>query len=225
MGESSARQLRGELLVDVVFNGAASRRPVGQASVELLFDNSDGRAGGRFAGRGEVSIRRLVNREGQSAYYLNGTRCRRRDVTDLFLGTGLGPRSYAIIEQGTVSRLIEAKPEELRGFLEEAAGISLYRERRRETESRMRQTSDNLARLTDLREEIDKQLARLERQAALAERYTSPQGGRTPPPIGAVGPALAGLRARGGGGEGSDRGAGAEVRGGSFAAADGRGED
>ena len=176
MGESSARQLRGELLVDVVFNGAASRRPVGQASVELLFDNSDGRAGGRFAGRGEISIRRIVNREGQSVYYLNGTRCRRRDVTDLFLGTGLGPRSYAIIEQGTVSRLIEARPEELRGFLEEAAGISLYRERRRETESRMRQTNDNLARLTDLREELDKQLSRLKRQAAQAERYTALKG-------------------------------------------------
>ena len=176
MGESSARQLRGELLVDVVFNGAASRRPVGQASVELLFDNSDGRAGGRFAGRGEISIRRVVNREGQSVYYLNGTRCRRRDVTDLFLGTGLGPRSYAIIEQGTVSRLIEARPEELRGFLEEAAGISLYRERRRETESRMRQTNDNLARLTDVREELDKQLARLKRQAAQAERYTALKG-------------------------------------------------
>ena len=172
MGESSARQLRGELLVDVVFNGAASRRPVGQASVELLFDNSEGRAGGRFAGREEISIRRIVNREGQSVYYLNGTRCRRRDVTDLFLGTGLGPRSYAIIEQGTVSRLIEARPEELRGFLEEAAGISLYRERRRETESRMRQTNDNLDRLSDLREELDKHLARLKRQAAQAERYT-----------------------------------------------------
>ena len=172
MGESSARQLRGELLVDVVFNGAASRRPVGQASVELLFDNSEGRAGGRFAGREEISIRRIVNREGQSAYYLNGTRCRRRDVTDLFLGTGLGPRSYAIIEQGTVSRLIEARPQELRGFLEEAAGISLYRERRRETESRMRQTTDNLDRLTDLREELDKHLARLKRQASQAERYT-----------------------------------------------------
>ena len=173
MGESSARQLRGELLVDVIFNGAASRRPVGQASVELRFDNSEGRAGGRFAGRGEISIRRIVNREGQSTYYLNGARCRRRDVTDLFLGTGLGPRSYAIIEQGTISRLIEAKPEELRAFLEEAAGISLYRERRRETESRMRQTEDNLARLADLREELDKQLARLKRQAADAERYTA----------------------------------------------------
>ena len=176
MGESSARQLRGELLADVVFNGAASRRPLGQASVELLFDNSEGRAGGRFADRGEISIRRIVNREGQSAYYLNGARCRRRDVTDLFLGTGLGPRSYAIIEQGTVSRLIEAKPEELRGFLEEAAGISLYRERRRETESRMRQTNENLARLSDLREELDKRLAGLERQAAQAERYTSLKG-------------------------------------------------
>ena len=173
MGESSARQLRGELLVDVVFNGAAARRPVGQASVELLFDNSDGRAGGRFAEREEISIRRIVNRDGQSVYYLNGTRCRRRDVTDLFLGTGLGPRSYAIIEQGTVSRLIEARPEEMRGFLEEAAGISLYRERRRETESRMRQTTDNLARLSDLREELDKHLARLKRQAAQAERYTA----------------------------------------------------
>ena len=173
MGESSARQLRGELLVDVIFNGAASRRPVGQASVELRFDDPEGRAGGRFAGRGEISIRRIVNREGQSAYSLNGARCRRRDVTDLFLGTGLGPRSYAIIEQGTISRLIEAKPEELRAFLEEAAGISLYRERRRETSGRMRQTEDNLARLADLREELERQLVRLERQAADAERYTA----------------------------------------------------
>ena len=176
MGESSARQLRGELLADVVFNGSASRRPVGQASVELRFDNSDGRVAGRLAERGEISIRRTVNREGQSVYHLNGTRCRRRDVTDLFLGTGLGPRSYAIIEQGTVSRLIEARPEELRGFLEEAAGISLYRERRRETESRMRQTGDNLARLTDLREELEKQLAKLRRQAAQARRYTDLKG-------------------------------------------------
>lgn len=172
MGESSARQLRGELLADVIFNGAASRRPVGQASVELHFDNTGRRAGGRFAERDEISIRRVVNREGQSTYYLNGARCRRRDVTDLFLGTGLGPRSYAIIEQGTISRLIEARPEELRAFLEEAAGISLYRTRRQETETRMRQTEENLARLTDIRDELERQLARLKRQAAQAERYT-----------------------------------------------------
>ncbi len=172
MGESSARHLRGALLADVIFNGAASRRPLGQASVELLFDNSERRGGTRLADRDELSVRRAVSRDGQSSYSLNGARCRRRDVTDLFLGTGLGPRSYAIIEQGTVSRLIEARPEELRGFLEEAAGISLYRERRRETESRMHRTQENLSRLGDLREELEQQLARLKRQAAQAERYT-----------------------------------------------------
>ncbi|MBD3671201.1 MAG: AAA family ATPase, partial [Gammaproteobacteria bacterium] len=171
MGESSAKHLRGENITDVIFNGSTSRKPVGQASIELVFDNSDGSMGGQYAHYNEVSVKRLVTRDGVSNYYLNGTRCRRRDITDLFLGTGLGPRSYAIIEQGTISRLIEAKPEEMRVFLEEAAGISKYKERRRETENRIRHTRDNMDRLNDLREELDKQLAHLQRQARTAERY------------------------------------------------------
>ncbi|HMQ12900.1 MAG TPA: AAA family ATPase, partial [Candidatus Competibacter phosphatis] len=130
MGESSARSLRGESMSDVIFNGSASRKPVGQASVELVFDNSQGRLGGPWASYGEIAIKRLVGRDGQSSYFLNGTRCRRRDIADIFLGTGLGPRSYAIIEQGMISRVIESKPDELRIFLEEAAGISKYKERR-----------------------------------------------------------------------------------------------
>jgi chromosome segregation protein len=130
MGESSAKNLRGESMADVIFNGSGNRQPVGQASIELVFDNSDGGIGGEYAGYGEISTRRQVTRDGQSEYFLNGTRCRRRDITDIFLGTGLGPRSYAIIEQGMISRLIESKPEELRVFIEEAAGISKYKERR-----------------------------------------------------------------------------------------------
>ena len=171
MGESSARQLRGESMSDVIFSGSRSRKPVTTATVELLFDNSDGRAGGEYASYNEISVRRQVSREGQSAYYLNGNRCRRKDITDLFLGTGLGPRSYAIIEQGMISQIVEARPEELRGFLEEAAGVSLYKERRRETENRIRHTRENLERLADLREEVAKHLARLKRQANAAERY------------------------------------------------------
>ncbi len=171
MGESSAKHLRGDSMADVIFNGSSSRKPVGQASVELVFDNSEGSLGGEYAQYNEISIKRVVSRDGQSNYYLNGTRCRRRDITDIFLGTGLGPRSYAIIEQGTISRIIEAKPEEMRVFLEEAAGISKYKERRRETENRMRHTRENLDRLNDLRDELDKQLARLQRQAKTAERY------------------------------------------------------
>lgn len=171
MGESSAKHLRGDSMADVIFNGSSSRKPVGQAAVELIFDNSDNSLGGEYAQYNEISIKRAVSRDGQSNYYLNGTRCRRRDITDIFLGTGLGPRSYAIIEQGTISRLIEAKPEEMRVFLEEAAGISKYKERRRETENRMRHTRENLDRLNDLRDELDKQLARLQRQAKTAERY------------------------------------------------------
>jgi chromosome segregation protein len=170
MGESS-RHIRGDSMEDVIFNGSSSRKPVGQASIELVFDNSEGRAGGQYAGFAEISVRRQVSRDGQSKYSLNGSRCRRRDILDIFLGTGLGPRSYAIIEQGMISRLIEAKPEELRVYLEEAAGISKYKERRRETETRIRHTRENLERLDDLREEIDKQLARLKRQARTAERY------------------------------------------------------
>jgi len=171
MGESSAKHLRGDSMEDVIFNGSSARKPVGQASVELIFNNSDGRLGGKYANYVEISIKRQVSREGQSVYMLNGSRCRRRDITDIFLGTGLGPRSYAIIEQGMISRLVEAKPEELRIYVEEAAGISRYRERRRETENRIAHTRDNLDRLNDLREEVTKQLEHLNRQARAAERY------------------------------------------------------
>ena len=171
MGESSAKHLRGESMADVIFNGSTGRKPVGQATVELVFDNNEGRLGGEYANFSEISIKRTVTRDGQSTYHLNGTRCRRRDITDIFLGTGLGPRSYAIIEQGTISRLIEAKPEELRVYLEEAAGISKYKERRRETQNRIKHTRENLERLSDLRDELEKQLARLKRQANTAEKY------------------------------------------------------
>ena len=171
MGESSAKHLRGESMDDVIFVGSSTRQPVGQASVELVFDNSDGSLGGEYAAFGQISIRREVARDGQSKYALNNVRCRRRDIRDIFLGTGLGPRSYAIIEQGMISRLIEAKPEDMRVYLEEAAGISKYKERRKETETRIRHTRDNLDRLDDLREEVDKQLAHLKRQASTAEKY------------------------------------------------------
>ena len=171
MGEISAKHLRGESMADVVFNGSASRKPVGTASVELVFDNADGKLGGQYAGFSEVSLKRVVSRDGTSAYFLNGARCRRKDITQLFLGTGLGARSYAIIEQGMISRVIEARPEELRGFIEEAAGISKYKERRRDTENRISHTKENLERLQDLRDEVDKQLGRLQRQAATARRY------------------------------------------------------
>ena len=171
MGESSAKNLRGENMTDVIFNGSTGRQPVGQASIELLFDNSEGRLTGEYAAFSEISIKRKVTREGLSQYYLNGTKCRRRDVTDIFLGTGMGPRSYAIIEQGMISKLIESKPEDLRVYLEEAAGISKYKERRRETENRMRRTQDNLDRLSDIREELGKQLQHLKKQANAAERY------------------------------------------------------
>lgn len=170
MGASS-KNIRGDTLEDVIFKGSSGRKPVGQASIELVFDNSQGKAGGQYASYNEIAIRRSVARDGQSKYFLNGTQCRRRDISDIFLGTGLGPRSYAIIEQGTISRLIDAKPEEMRVHLEEAAGISKYKERRRETENRIRHTRENLDRLNDLIEEVDKQIAKLKRQAAAAERY------------------------------------------------------
>ena len=176
MGESSAKHLRGESMEDVIFVGSSSRKPVGQASVELVFDNADGSLGGEYAQYAEISIRREVARDGQSKYSLNNVRCRRRDIRDIFLGTGLGPRSYAIIEQGMISRLIDAKPEDMRVYLEEAAGISKYKERRKETETRIRHTRDNLDRLDDLREEVDKQLAHLQRQASTAERYQRLKG-------------------------------------------------
>ena len=171
MGESSAKMLRGESMADVIFNGSSSRKPVGTATIELVFDNADGGAGGQYAQYSQISVKRQVSRDGQSIYFLNGVRCRRRDITDLFLGTGLGPRSYSIIEQGMISRIIEARPEDLRVYLEEAAGISKYKERRRETENRMRHTRENLERLDDLREEVQKQLRHLERQSATAQRY------------------------------------------------------
>ena len=171
MGESSAKHLRGGSMADVIFSGSSARKPVGHASVELVFDNSEGKVGGQYAQYGEISIKRQVSRDGTSAYFLNGVRCRRRDITDIFLGTGLGPRSYSIIEQGMISRLIEARPEDLRTYLEEAAGISKYKERRRETENRIQRTHENLSRLNDLRVEIEKQLEKLQRQARTAERY------------------------------------------------------
>ena len=171
MGESSAKNLRGESMTDVIFNGSNTRKPVTQASIELIFDNSDSTLTGEYAAFAEISIRRRVTRDAQNTYFLNGVKCRRRDITDIFLGTGLGPRSYSIIEQGMISKLIEAKPEDLRNFIEEAAGISKYKERRRETENRIRRTHENLARLTDLREELERQLERLHRQAQSAEKY------------------------------------------------------
>lgn len=171
MGESSAKTLRGQSMDDVIFNGSSARKPVGVASVELVFDNSAGTLVGAYAQYAEIAIKRQVSRDGSSKFFLNGTRCRRRDITDIFLGTGLGPRSYAIIEQGMISRLIEAKPEELRVTLEEAAGISRYKERRRETETRIQHTRENLERLTDVLEELDKQLQKLDKQAKTAERF------------------------------------------------------
>jgi len=171
MGESSASRLRGDSITDVIFNGSSSRKPIGAASVELLFDNSETTLEGQYAKYSEIAIRREVSRDGISAYYLNGTRCRRKDITGIFLGTGLGPRSYSIIEQGMISRLIEAKPEEMRVFMEEAAGISKYKERRRETSNRIKHTKENIDRLKDVLDEVEKQIKHLDRQAKTAERY------------------------------------------------------
>ncbi|MEJ2680547.1 MAG: chromosome segregation protein SMC [Gammaproteobacteria bacterium] len=171
MGESSAKHLRGESMADVIFNGSTGRKPVSQASIELVFDNTEGRLGGEYAQYAEIAVKRQVTRDGQSNYSLNGTRCRRKDITQLFLGTGLGPRSYAIIEQGMISRLVEARPDDLRLFIEEAAGISKYKERRRETELRMRHTRDNLSRLEDLQEELTRQLDKLRQQSRAAQKY------------------------------------------------------
>ncbi|MDH3431831.1 MAG: chromosome segregation protein SMC [Gammaproteobacteria bacterium] len=171
MGESSASRLRGDSITDVIFNGSSSRKPIGSASVELLFDNSETTLEGQYAKYAEIAIRREVSRDGISNYFLNGTKCRRKDITGVFLGTGLGPRSYSIIEQGMISRLIEAKPEEMRVFLEEAAGISKYKERRRETSNRIKHTKENLDRLLDVLDEVEKQIKHLDRQAKTAERY------------------------------------------------------
>ncbi|MHB1332696.1 MAG: chromosome segregation protein SMC [Sulfuriferula sp.] len=172
LGESQAKQLRGASMQDVIFNGSSTRKPVSRASVELVFDNSLGRAAGQWTQYAEISVKRVLNRDGDSSYYVNNQHVRRRDLTDIFLGTGLGTKtSYAIIEQGMISRIIEAKPDELRGFLEEAAGISKYKERRRETESRLKDTRDNLLRVDDIRRELTEQVARLQAQALVAQQY------------------------------------------------------
>ena len=173
LGESSAKYLRGESMSDVIFNGSSSRKPVSTASIELFFDNSDKKLGGEYANYSEISTRRVITRDGQSQYFLNGTKCRRKDITSLFLGTGLGPRSYAIVQQEMISGLIEGKPEEMRLFLEEAAGISKYKQKRKETESRIKNTKENLNRLNDLKDEIEKQIKRLKKQANDAGRYTT----------------------------------------------------
>jgi chromosome segregation protein len=171
LGESRASALRGDSMQDVIFNGSVNRAALARASVELSFDNSLGRAAGQWSQYAEISVKRVLQRDGESSYYINGTHVRRRDITDMFLGTGLGPRAYAIIEQGMISRVIEAKPEELRVFLEEAAGISKYKERRRETETRLGDTRENLARITDIRLELGTQIEKLDAQAQVATRY------------------------------------------------------
>jgi chromosome segregation protein len=172
MGESSAKHLRGGSMADVIFNGSSGRKPVSTASVELVFNNADSKLGGEYSQYDTISIKRQVSRDGTSLFMLNGSRCRRKDITDIFLGTGLGSRSYAIIEQGTISRMVEAKPEDLRIHIEEAAGVSKYKERRSETETRMRHTRENLERLDDLRDEVEKQIKHLQKQAEKAEKYT-----------------------------------------------------
>ena len=171
LGELSAKNLRGDSMADVIFNGSDLRKPSGQCSIELLFDNSSGKIGGEYSSFNEISIKRVMTRDSQSNYFINSTKCRRKDVQDLFLGTGLGPSSYAIIEQGMVSSLVSAKPEDLRTHIEEAAGVSKYRERRRETESRIKRTKENLSRVKDIKDEISRLIKRLENQAKAAEKY------------------------------------------------------
>ena len=171
LGESRASALRGDSMQDVIFNGSGGRKPLARASVELIFDNTLGRAAGQWSQYAELSVRRVLQRDGESSYFINGTHVRRRDITDLFLGTGLGPRAYAIIEQGMISRVIDARPDELRVFLEEAAGISRYKERRKETEHRLADTRENLARVTDIRTELGAQIEKLDGQAKVASEY------------------------------------------------------
>lgn len=171
LGESRASELRGESMQDVIFNGSGLRKPSGRASVELIFDNADGRAQGQWASFAELSVKRVLTRDGNSSYYINNQVVRRKDVQDIFLGTGLGPRAYAIIGQGTISRILESKPEELRVFLEEAAGVSKYKERRKETAARLEDTQENLVRVQDILRELEQQLARLEAQAEVASRH------------------------------------------------------
>jgi chromosome segregation protein len=171
LGESKASELRGESMQDVIFNGSSNRKPVSRASVELIFDNSLGRALGQWSQYAELSVKRVLTRQGQSDYFINNLKVRRKDITDLFLGTGLGPRAYAIIGQGMISRIIEARPDELRVFLEEAAGVTRYKERRKETQGRLEDTRENLLRVEDIREELGHQMARLESQAEVARHY------------------------------------------------------
>ena len=173
LGELSAKNLRGESMVDVIFNGSEKRKASGQCSIELLFDNSLGKISGEYVSFNEVSIKRVMTRDAQSDYFINNTKCRRKDVQDIFLGTGLGPSSYAIIEQGMVSKLVSAKPDELRTHIEEAAGVSKYKERRKETESRIKRTKENLSRVKDIKDEIGRMIKRLENQAKAAEEYNS----------------------------------------------------
>jgi chromosome segregation protein len=175
LGESRASELRGESMQDVIFNGTTTRKPASRSSVELVFDNADHRAGGQWSQYAEIAVKRVLTRDGTSSYYINNQPVRRRDVQDVFLGTGLGPRAYAIIGQGTISRIIESKPEELRLFLEEAAGVSKYKERRRETENRLSDTRENLTRVEDILRELNNNLEKLERQAEVAQKYNSLQ--------------------------------------------------
>ena len=180
LGESKASELRGESMQDVIFNGSGLRKPAGRASVELAFDNAAGRAGGPWNRFAEIAVKRVLTRDGTSSYYINNQPVRRRDVQDVFLGTGLGPRAYAIIGQGTISRIIESKPEELRFFLEEAAGVSKYKERRRETENRLKDTRENLTRVEDILRELNANLTKLESQAEVAGRYRGAAAGQQP---------------------------------------------
>jgi chromosome segregation protein len=173
LGESKASELRGESMQDVIFNGTTTRKPASRSSVELVFDNADHRAGGQWGQFVEIAVKRVLTRDGTSSYYINNQPVRRRDVQDVFLGTGLGPRAYAIIGQGTISRIIESKPEELRLFLEEAAGVSKYKERRRETANRLSDTRENLTRVEDILRELNANLDRLEKQAEVAMRYNT----------------------------------------------------
>ncbi|HRM95313.1 MAG TPA: AAA family ATPase, partial [Alicycliphilus sp.] len=175
LGESKASELRGESMQDVIFNGTTSRKPASRSSVELIFDNHDHRAGGQWNQFTEIAVKRVLTRDGTSSYYINNQPVRRRDVQDVFLGTGLGPRAYAIIGQGTISRIIESRPEELRLFLEEAAGVSKYKERRRETENRLADTRENLTRVEDILRELNANLEKLEKQAEVAARYNALQ--------------------------------------------------
>ncbi|HEY8907851.1 MAG TPA: AAA family ATPase, partial [Rhodoferax sp.] len=173
LGESKASELRGESMQDVIFNGTNTRKPASRASVELVFDNDDHRAGGQWSQFAEIAVKRVLTRDGTSSYYINNQAVRRRDVQDVFLGTGLGPRAYAIIGQGTISRIIESRPEELRLFLEEAAGVSKYKERRRETENRLSDTRENLTRVEDILRELNANLDKLEKQAEVAQKYNT----------------------------------------------------